>query len=195
MEGPSGSPLVESSEIRFDLRGEDSKLKERSRSFGLVAFGSFAVLFGFGLYLGWLGDFALPVILFGVIGSLPVWMWIGLALQRPLADLTVGPLGLVAHNTRGTEFRYSWNDPRFRMLLRHPLADEAAQFRTPAMDWRIQLWSRPSSGLVPEECYEHLVNTARSVGLSVEDRKYLRAGKSGGYWMVETAVRPGAATR
>lgn len=194
MEGQSGAPLVGSSGVRFDLSGEDSKLRERTRSVGLFAFVVFAVLLALGIELGRLGNFVLPVILFGAIGSIPIWTWIPVALRRPLADLTIGPLGLVGHNTRGSELRYSWTDPRFRMLLSHPLADEAAPFRTPTTDWRIQLAPQTSSGLVPDACYEYLVNTARSAGLSVEDRKYYHAeARRGGFWMVETAARSTAA--
>lgn len=191
MDEPSDLPLEDSSGVRFDLSGEDSKLRSHARRFGIGAFITFAFFLAFGIELGRLGNFLLPVILFGAIGTTPIWIWLPLALRRPLADLTVGPLGLVAHTTRGTELSYSWRDSRFRMLLSHPLADEGAPFRTPSTDWQIQLSPRHGSGLVPDACYEALVSTARSVGLLVEDRKYLHpAGKGSGYWVVETTVRP-----
>ena len=191
MDGSSDSPLEDSSGVRFDLSGEDSKLRTHARRFGVGAFVAFAILLAFGIELGRLGNFVLPVILFGGLGTIPIWMWLPLALRRPLADLTVGSLGLVAHNTRGTELRYSWRDSRFRMLLSHPLADEGAPFRTPTTDWQIQLSPRHGSGLVPDACYEVLVSAARSAGLLVEDRKYFHpAGRGSGYWVVETTARP-----
>ena len=189
------TPLPAEGPLRFDLEGEDQEIAKRNRSFGRFAFGFFGVFFVIGtvfvlLLPGRLGIWNYAIWL--PIGSILIWMWLGFSLQRPLADLTVTREGWTAHNTKGAEFRYLWNDPNLRVTLSHPLDDETAPFRTPKTNWRIVARPPPSSGLVPEPCYEYFIETARSAGLSVQDRKYFVATRGGGFWMVETAIRPKA---
>lgn len=190
------APLVSGRAVRFDLSGEDKKLAERNRSFGKMALVFFAVFFVLGtlfvLFIpGRLGVWNYAIWL--PLGSILLWMWLGFALQRPFTDLTISPEGLVAHNTKGQEFRYTWRDPNLRILLSHSLADETSPFRTPTTDWRIVARPPNSSGQIPENCYEYLVESAKAASLSAVDRKYFVSTKGGGYWMVETAIRPASA--
>jgi hypothetical protein len=136
------------------------------------------------------GSWEVAVVIFGLLGSMLLWMWLAFLLQRPLADIMVSGTGLVVHNIKAKESRYLWANPELRLILSHSLADETAPFHTPDTEWRIQLRPPASSGMVPEACYQFLTETARSVGFSTVDRKYFVSTKGGGFWMVETAVRP-----
>jgi hypothetical protein len=190
------APLVSGRPVRFDLAGEDKKLADRNRSFGRMALVFFAFFFGLGTLFVFVVPGRLGLWNYAIwlpLGSILLWMWLGFALTRPLTDLTVSPEGLVAHNTKGKEFRYTWRDPSLRIVLSHSLTDETSPFRTPTTDWRIAARPPSSGGQVPENCYEYLVESAKSAGLSAVDRKYFVSTKGGGYWMVETAIRPAMA--
>ncbi len=188
-----GAPLPAEGTVRFDLKGEDQEISKRNRSFGKVAFGFFGFFFAVGTVFVLLAPGRLGLWNYAIslpIGSVLIWMWLGFSLQRPLADMTVSRNGWMGHNIKGAEFRYSWTDPNLRITLSHSLDDETAPFRTPKTNWRIVARPPSSSGLIPETCYEYFVESARGAGLSVQDRKYYVATKGGGYWMVETAIRP-----
>jgi hypothetical protein len=175
--GPA-PPLQTGSPVRFDLAGEDRKLAARNRSFGEMAAIFWIVFIAIGFLVSLssgfppTGDGFLAIGLFSATGSIGFCTWLAFALQRPLADIAIGPDGLSGHNSRGTGFRAAWTDPKLRVTLDHTLGGENASFRTPEIDWRVSIGPSSVSGELPEPCYEYLVGSARRAGLSVLARRH-----------------------